>query len=73
MPLKAAQKPAAARQCTRRTGSCGIHGGADAEALTAEAMAAEAMPSMQARCQAGPVETAADTLRVRAASAETQT
>jgi hypothetical protein len=37
----------------RRTGSRDIDGegcGAGAEALTAEAMAAEAMPSMQARC-----------------------
>lgn len=45
---------------------------ADAKALTA-AVAAEAIPSIQARCQAGPVETRADTFRVRAASAETQT
>jgi hypothetical protein len=41
------------------------------EALTAEAMAAEAMPLIQAHCQAGPREKRAVIFSVRVASAAT--
>jgi hypothetical protein len=68
MLLKRRRSPAAARQCARRSGNHNIDGegcGADVEALTAEAMAAEAMPLIQAHCQAGPREKRAVIFSVR--------
>lgn len=61
MPLKVAQKPS--RPLVRAATLM-------AKAATTEAMAAEAMPTIQARYQAGPVEKRAVTWGVRAASAD---